>query len=305
MRHGQEKKSLAASIGKAVAGFAAVAAVGFGAAYLMAPKVYENEIGMKIVKGAIVDDSLESGVYMSALLPKTEIREFTRTLVTGTVHATPEDDATMRTADKLRVYGGFRFKFQLDDTHPDWRNAFHKLKANNADDMIDDIGDYLMPAAIDVYSNISSDDINANLTTAGGTGDRIKIATQETLDARDLGFIKLLDVIPTGMGLSPEADSLIEEQATESRKLSIDLTRRELAAQQKETIVDQAAVTVNALNAFMESGLSSDQALYALCLQQQRDAGVLDNAAPCIPSGSNTSVVACARQPAPATLANN
>lgn len=285
--------------GIAIGGFAAAAVVGLGL-YAASPRVNENEIGMKIVRGALIDDSVPTGVYPSALLPHVSYNQFTRTLTTGEVVATQDFDVTIRTDDKLRVFGGFKFKFLLDDKDANWERAYTFLKASDEGDMLDDIGDYLMPAAIDVYSTIPSDNINSNLIAIG---ERIRLTAQETLDQKGLSFIKLQDVIPTGMGLSPEADGLIEQQATESRKLSIDTTRRELANQQKATIVDQAAVSVNALKAFVESGLSSDQALYALCLQQNRDAAVLAEAAPCIPAGSSVAVVSGARKLA--TPANN
>lgn len=274
--------------GLALGGFAAVALVGLGA-YILSPRVNENEIGMKIVRGALVDESVPTGLYPSALLPHVKINQFTRTLTTGEVQATQESDVTIRTNDKLRVFGGFKFKFLLEDKDPNWNRAFTFLKASDEGDMLDDIGDYLMPAAIDVYSTIPSDNINTDLIAIG---ERIRVAAQETLNEKGLTFIQLQDVIPTGMGLSPEADKLIEEQATESRRLSIDNTRRELANQQKQTILDQAEVTNNALTAFKDAGLTSAQALYALCLQQQRDADVVGQASPCIPAGSSIAVTA-------------
>ena len=272
---------------KAAIGLVGVFGVATAGLYAFSPRVNENEIGMRIVRGALVDESVDTGVKMDAILPHVQYNQFTRTLTTGEVRATQEDDVTIRTSDKLRVYGGFRFKFLVDDTHEDWDRAWTFLKANSTEDMIDDIGDYLMPAAIDVYGDIAGDNINDDLIAVGET---IRERAQATLDSKGLGFIKMQDVIPTGMGLSDEADSLIEQQATESRRLSIDATRRELAAQQAETIVDQTAVTVNAISALVEAGLDADQALYALCLQQNRDGDVLGDAAACIPAGAETVV---------------
>jgi hypothetical protein len=246
---------------------AAAGAVGYGGAYVVSPYVKDNEAAIMIRAGKVVNTNLETGVQMQALLPKVEIIKYPTTLQTITVGATENDSVTIRTAERARIYGEFKVKYVIDKTDENFGSIYTLQRADELSDIEDDISDYTIPAAIETYKAVKTIEVNDNLDQIG-----LNIAKelQSILDARGFTYVRVQDVVPTGMGLSDKANADLELIVSEERKISL-LEQQALTAQKEaEIIADQTRVTTEALSALRDAGVPSEQLSTLYCLQLMR-----------------------------------
>lgn len=250
--------------GGVVAAFALVAA----ATYAVSPRVTERDAAMKIVRGALVDTQVSDGVKMDALLPHVSYIRLPKFLQTTEVNASENDAVSIRTAEDARIYGNFKIKFTIDNTDKNFPNVYTELKVDEISDLFPHINDYTIPAAIDVYKNIPTTEVNDDLP---GIGKQVADKLQTYLDERGYTYIKIHDVVPSGVGLSKKANDDLEAIVSENRKLQLLTVQGEVADKSVEITKKQSAVTVEALNALRESGVNEDQLIQAYYLQLMRD----------------------------------
>lgn len=252
----------------AIAGLFAMSAAAFGVAYTAATQVKDNEAAIKVNRGRVVDTKVETGVYLDSLLPKISYKKYPTTLQTKAVAATENDSFTIRTAEKARIYGEFKVKYNIDKSDPQFESIYTLQKAESLADIEDDISDYTIPAAIDIYKTVPTTEVNDNLTEIGK---RIAKRLQEILNDRGFSYIKVADVVPTGMGLSPKANADLEQIVSEERKLSLLDAQAATARKAAQIVEDQTEVTSRAIQKLRAAGVPENQIAQVYCLQLQRD----------------------------------
>lgn len=248
--------------------FAAAALVVGGLTYAISPRVTERDAGLKIVRGALVEEHVSTGVKMDALLPHVEYIRLPKFVQTTTVQATEESDVTIRTKEKARIYGNFKVLFHIDNTVDDFGSIYTSLKADEIEDLIPYIRDYTVPAAIAVYRDVETSKINDDVP---GLGVKIKEELQGLLHERGYTYLVIDDVVPTGVGLSDKANNDLEAIVSEERKLDLLKVQGQVADESVAITEKQAAVTAKALEALREAGVPEDQLIQAYYLQLMRD----------------------------------
>lgn len=241
-----------------------------GYSYMFAPKVRDNEAALKIVRGELVNASVNTGVKMDAWLPHVEYVELPKFLQTTTVSASEGMDVSIRTKEDVRIYGEFIVKFKIDSEDPNFGLIYTDLKAESIKDIYDDIANYAIPAAIDVYSEIEAQNVNKNLTEIGS---KVAARLQEILDDRNYSYIRIEDVVPTGMGLSAEANADLEKIVSERRKLELLEIQGEVADAAIAITEKQTFVTLEALKKLEEAGVPKEDLAQLYYIQLLRDAG--------------------------------
>lgn len=294
-RHHEQESNWVKTIAKLGAAFAVVASVGYGGAYIAADYVKDNEAAVKIKAGQVIDTAVETGVKFDSLLPKVEYIKYPTTLQTTAISATESDSFAVRTAERAQIYGEFKVKYTIDKTDPQFASIYTLQKAESLADIEDDIQDYTIPAAIDIYKTVSTIAVNDNLTE---TGERIAERLQSILDDRGFSYINVQDVVPTGMGLSPKANADLEQIVSEERKLALLDAQARTAEKAAEIVGAQTAVTTAAFDALRNAGIPEDQLAQVYCLQLYRDSDKIGEqfAAGCI--GPQQTTVGVAVQPA-------
>lgn len=258
----------------------------YGGAYTFATQVKDNEAAIKVVAGRVVDTNVETGVYLDSLLPKTSYKKYPTTLQTKTVTAQEGSSLTIRTSEKARIYGEFKVKYNIDKADPNFASIYTLQKAESLEDIEDDISDYTIPAAIEVYKEIKTANVNDNLTVIGQD---VAKKLQEILNQRGFSYIKIADVVPTGMGLSDKANSDLEQIVSEERKIQLLEAQDRTAKKAAEIIGAQTAVTVAAIKDLRAAGVPDSQLAQVFCLQTYRDSSKIGEpfAAGCI-AGATT-----------------
>ena len=295
------KSSLAKTLAKTFGAVAIAGSVIYGGSYIFATQVKDNEAAIKVKAGKVVDTNVETGVYRDSILPKVDYIKYPTTLQTVPVAATEQDNFTIRTAEKARIFGEVKVKYNIDKHDDNFPSIYTLQKAESLADIEDDIADYTIPAAIDIYKTVKTTDINNNLTEIGK---KIAERLQTILDERGFSYIKIADVVPTGMGLSPKADADLEKIVSEERNIALLDAQAKTAQKRAEIIDDQTKVTTKAITKLRESGVPEDQLSQFYCLQLYRDTDKVGEqfAAGCIGGTNRTPVgvaVSQALSPAP------
>jgi len=302
------KSSLAKTLAKTFGAVAIVGSVIYGGSYIFATQVKDNEAAIKVKAGKVVDTNVETGVYRDSILPKVSYIKYPTTLQTKAIAATEDDSFTIRTLEKARIFGEFKVKYNIDKEDSQFPSIYTLQKAESLADIEDDIADYTIPAAIDIYKTVKTTDINNNLTEIGK---KIAGRLQEILDERGFSYIKIADVVPTGMGLSPKADADLEKIVSEERNIALLDAQAKTAQKRAEIIDDQTEVTTKAITKLRESGVPEDQLSQFYCLQLYRDTDKIGEqfAAGCIGGTHRTPVGVAVSQalsptptPAPAIM---
>ncbi len=266
----------------------AAGAILYGVGYTLATQVKDNEAAVKIVAGKVVDTNVQTGVYMDSLLPKTSYKKYPTTLQTTTVAAQEGSSLTIRTQEKARIYGEFKVKYNIDKTDANFASIYTLQKADSLADIEDDIADYTIPAAIDVYKEIKTANVNDNLTDIG---QMVAKKLQAILVDRGFSYIKIVDVVPTGMGLSEKANNDLEQIVSEEKKIQLLEAQARTAKKAAEIIGDQTKVTVTAIQALKAAGVPDNQLAQVFCLQTYRDSSKIGEpfAAGCIAGAATPS----------------
>lgn len=259
--------------------FAAAATVIGGIGYAGADRVTDREAAVKVVRGKVVDPDVESGVKLSSWLPQTEFIKYPLYLQKVPVSATAEDDVTIRTAEKARIYGTFEVHYVLDRDNDNFGNLYTELNADDIADLEPFIRNYTIPAAIEVYKDVPTTELNDQLTDSldeqgnvvKGIGTKLKERLQEILNSHGYNYIQVKDVIPSGVGLSEKANHDLEQIVSEERKLELLEIQGQVADKSVEITEKQAAVTAKALEALREAGVPEGDLIKAYYLQLLRD----------------------------------
>ena len=253
----------------AIAGtISAGAAVLSLAAYAFSPRVTEREAAIKIVRGELTNAQVTDGLKFDALLPHVEYICLPKFLQRMTVKATESDAVAVRTKEKAQVFGEFEIHYNLDNSRPEFGDIYTRLKCDEITDLEPFIANYALPAIIDTYRTIPTASVNDNLT---GIGKSIAAALQRTLDENGYPYIRIQDVIPSGVGLSPKANADLEQIVSEERKLDLQRVQMTVADNAIALTEKQAAVTAKALESLRAAGVPEDQLIAAYYLQLLRD----------------------------------
>lgn len=289
MRHHDEKSiNWKGHAIKTAAAFA-VAALGYGSVYGLSEYVRDNEAAIKIKAGKLVDTDVPTGVKFDSLLPKVEYIKYPTTLQTITVSATEDDNFAVRTAEKARIYGDFKVKYTIDKADANFGQMWSLQKAETLAGIEDDIADYTIPAGIDIYKTVAAADVNDDLTKIGG---RVAERLQDILNDRGFTYIHVHDIVPTGMGLSDEANADLEKIVSEERRVALLDAQALTAGKAAEVVGVQTSVTVGAIDALRASGVPEEQLAQFYCLQLHRDADKIGTqfTASCIAAANDTPV---------------
>jgi hypothetical protein len=191
-------------IANCVAGGAALIGL---AAYTFSPRVNESHAALKVVWGELVSTQVDHGLKMDAVLPFVDYILLPKSLQKMTVATQPNDYVTVRTKDNSLVCGKFEIHYALDGSHPSFGDIYARLKCNDITDIEPFINNYALPAIIDTYRVVPTAAVNDKLTEIGKT---IAEQLQRTLEERGYPYIRIQDVIPSGVWLSPEVNDHFE-----------------------------------------------------------------------------------------------
>lgn len=267
-RNNDTSSSIAKKLGIAAAFAAAAAGVIGTGIYTFAPRVTERDAALKIVRGELVDAHVERGVKMDAIFPHVEYIRLPKFLQKVAVSARESDDVTIRTKEDARIYGVFEVHYMLENDDPNFTNIYTELKADEIADIEPFIRNYTIPAAIDVYKMVPTASVNDNLTDIGN---QLKKRLQDILDEHGYTYIRVKDVVPSGVGLSAKANADLESIVSENRKLDLMKVQTQVADQSLALTEKQAAVTAKAISELQKAGVPDDQLIQAYYLQLMRD----------------------------------
>lgn len=248
----------------------------FGAAggciYTVSPRITEREAAIKVVRGKVVDDHVRPGLKFDALLPQVDYVRLPLWQMEMVIRASEDDQQTVRTKENARIFGNYTVAFEVNNEHEDFGNIYTKLKIDDESDIpavlhpkLNALG---ISAVISVYKDIPTaniDDDNIAL------GNKIKDALQEALNGYNLGYIRIVNVMPSGVGLSDKANADLEQIVSEQRKLDLQTVQGQVADNALALTEKQAAVTAKALEALKKAGVPDDQLISAYYLQLMRD----------------------------------
>jgi len=247
-------------------GFLAAAVIFGGTLYGLSPRITERTAALKIVRGKLVDDHVASGVKMDAILPHVSYIQLPKFVQKTTVGATEQDDVSIRTKEKARIYGNFEVMYHIDNDVPDFGRIYTKWQTDDIEDLSSYINKYTVPAAIDVYRNVKTSDINDDVT---GLGTKIAKRLQEILKNRGHDYIVVDDVLPSGVGLSGKANDDLEKIVSEERKLDLLKVQGQVADKSVAITEKQAAVTAKGISALRETtGIKNEEILFRLYYMQ-------------------------------------
>ena len=236
--------------------------------YAISPRITEREAGLKVVRGKLVDDQVPEGVYPSSLLPHVEFIQLPKFVQSSDVGATEADEVTIRTKEKARIYGNFTVMWHVDNEVEDFGRIYKKWKIDEIEDLAPYIEKYTVPAAIDVYKTVETSKINENVT---GLGAKIAERLRAILVERGHDYIVIDDVLPSGVGLSNNANNDLEKIVSEERKLDLLKVQGQVADQSVAIAKKQSAVTASALAGLKKAGVPEGQLVQAYYLQLMRD----------------------------------
>jgi hypothetical protein len=248
------------------------AAVASLALYSFSPRVTDRDAAFKLVRGDLVNANVETGVKMDAILPHVSYVLLPKFLQRTTVHASENDGVAIRTKEKAQVFGDFEIHWTLDNQAPNFADIYTKLKCDDIKDLEPFIQNYATPSLIDTYRTVGTAAVNDNLTEVGK---KIATSLQETLDKNGYGFIKVHDVIPSGVGLSKKANADLEMIVSEERKKDLQIIQGQVSEGALAITEKQVAVTAKALEGLRKAGVPEDQLLNFYYLQLMRDSDKL------------------------------
>ena len=272
---------------KVVAGIAITLAGATGIGYIGSTRVTERDAAYKVVRGKLVDTNLEPGLYPEDMLPHVNIVKLPKFLQSVTVQASEGSSINVRTRERARVYGNYDVMFEIDSSDKNFGNIYTELKADDIGDIKPFIQKFAVPAIIKVYKDVSSTTVRTkaaaqeqNLSPETGTislddhlktGQAITEELQQILNSQGYTYIKIKRVIPSGVGLSPEANAQLEQIVSEERKLDLLKVQGQVADAGVEITKKQSAVTAEALKELKAAGVPEDQVIQAYYLQLLRD----------------------------------
>jgi len=235
-----------------------------GANWVVSPRVTEQQAAIRISQGRLTNADVQPGVLMDNWIPGVHYLRLPTTLQKTSVSARREDATTLRAKENSRIYGTFEVHFTINKHDKNFGKAYSELKVDNIDDIKPFINNYVLPAAIDVYQTIPVLEINQDHPKVGAD---IRNKLQGYLDTRGFTYIRILDVIPSGVGLSQEANDMLEQIVKEERKKALLTTQGQVADMAKDITAKQTSVTIEAINRLKAAGMTGDQAVQLYYMQ--------------------------------------
>ena len=272
----------------------AIASLGLsGVGYVCSKRVSERDAAYKTVRGELVATNLEPGLYPSNMLPHVKVTTLPKFLQSVTVHAGEDSPINVRTKERARVYGDYDVMFELDDSDKNFGNIYTELKADEINDIKPFIEKFAVPAIIKIYKDVTSSsdktkdkdqvvETESHLTKSSGvismddhlsTGEAIAEELQKILDEQGYTYIRIKRVIPSGVGLSPEANAQLEQIVAEERKLELLKVQEQVADAAVSVTKKQSAVTTEAIKGLKDAGIPESELVQAYYLQLMRDLG--------------------------------
>ena len=184
------------------------------------------------------------------------------------IQAQQNDPTTIRSKEETRIYGNFAVKWEIDRNDPNIGNMYTDLNVDEIKDLEPTIIGYTTPAIIDTYEQIAASNINDDILKVGLAAAE---AAQRNFDARNMTYIKIRDVVPSGTGLSPEANADLERIVSENRKKEMVKIQEQVAEDSRKAVELQTQLTIDALKQFRAAGFSEKTAIEAYQLQLLRD----------------------------------
>lgn len=235
-----------------------------GANWVFSPRITEREAALRISQGRLTNSDVEPGVKTDAWRPGVSYIRLPTTLQKTTVRAGKDDPVTIRAQENSRIYGSFEVHFTVDKHDKNFGKIYTELKVDDITEVKPFINNYVAPAAIDVYQTIPVLDVNKNIPAIGA---KIKNKLQGYLNDRGYTYIRILDVIPSGVGLSKDANDMLEQIVKEERKKTLLTTQGQVADMAKEITDKQTTVSLEAINKMKAAGLTGDQAIELYYMQ--------------------------------------
>ncbi|MFZ4748779.1 MAG: hypothetical protein ACOYLK_18185 [Sphingomonas sp.] len=170
--------------------------------------------------------------------------------------------------------------FEIENQDANFRTIYTELKADEVQDIIPYLQKFAVPAIINVYRNVSSsvtadnpDPSAIKLDDHLKTGEAIKGELQKILDSGGYTYLRIMRVIPSGVGLSSDANRQLELIVAEERKLDLLKVQGQVADMSIDITKKQIDVTIESLRALKTAGVPDDQVVAAYYLQILRDTG--------------------------------
>lgn len=260
--------------------------------YALSTRVTERDAAYKTVRGTLTDADVQPGIKFDDWLPHVEYTKLPKFLQTAVVDASENSNINIRTKEQARVYGQYDIMFEIENQDINFRKIYTELKADDVADIVPYLQKFAVPAIINVYRNVSSSnstipqaveaegipvqpvpEVGIKLDDHLKTGEAIKKELQTILDNEGYTYLRIMRVIPSGVGLSSDANKQLELIVAEERKLDLLKVQAQVADSAVEVTQKQAKVTAEALQALKEAGVPDDQLVSAYYLQILRDTG--------------------------------
>lgn len=240
--------------------------------YVFAPRVTDRDAAIKIVNGRVTDANVERGKKLDALLPQIWYVTLSGTQRETVISATEKDAQTVRTAENARIYGTYTVAWRFNKEDRNFGNVYTQLKIDEEEEVKGTLDPKIaalgISAIIEISSKIKTAEINSDIP---GTGQRIARELQDNLNALGYTYIQVMNVIPSGVGLSRKANQDLEALVSEQRKLDLQRAQGQTAEAALDVSRKQSAVTAAALEELRKQGVPEDQLLGAYYLQLMRD----------------------------------
>lgn len=256
------------SLQKTALGVLAGATLFAGAWWALSPRITDRDVAFKINRGKLVDPHVSSGVKMDALLPHISYVKLPGYLQEVVISARENDPTNIRTKEETRIYGEFKVKYEINRHDKNIANLYTDLNVDDIEDLTPTIEAYVTPAIIDAYNDVPAADINKNILKIG---QEATVLAQKNFNDRNLSYITIRDVVPTGTGLSAQANADLEKIVSENRKKEMLVIQEQVAEQSRTVTEKQTQVTIDAIKKLRESGMSTTEATNAYHLQLMRD----------------------------------
>ena len=231
----------------------------FGLDYACGLRVNQQQTAIQIVNGKVTNSNVGPGVKLDNWFIGHHYIVLPTTLQITEVDAGKDSQVTLRTKENSRIYAKFQVHFELNKDDPNFKKIYTELKIDNVENIKPFINNYVVPAATEAYNQVSYLDIN---TKQPDIAKSIVKNLQDLLDQKGYTYIKIMDVIPSGVGLSDDANKQLEQIVQEQRKKTLLDVQGEVAVQEQNITNKQTQVTVDAINKLKAEGnMTTEEAI--------------------------------------------
>jgi hypothetical protein len=228
----------------------------FALDYMAGLRVNQQQAAIQIVNGKVKNPDAGPGVKLDNWFIGHKYIVLPTTLQVTNVDAGKDSQVTLRTKENSRIYANFQVHFELNKKDPNFKKIYTELKIDHIDNIKPFINNYVVPAATKAYHDVSYLDINTKQPEIAGN---IVTNLQTLLDKKGYSYIKIVDVIPSGVGLSDEANSQLEQIVKEQRKKTLLEVQGQVADLAQNITRKQTNVSLDAINKLKQQGHMTTQ----------------------------------------------